>query len=97
MHGWMELLFVAIGLVAPSTPRFRFRLSWFAWMAGNWLLFVSTSFVVSVPRYALTLFPLYVSLALAARRTWLLVLISAVSIGGLVYFAGRFATGAWAF
>jgi len=31
-------------------------------MAGNWLLFVSTAFVVSVPRYSLTLFPLYVSL-----------------------------------
>jgi hypothetical protein len=66
-------------------------------MAGNWLLFVSTAFVVSVPRYSLTLFPLYASLALASRRTVLLVALSALSIGGLIYFAGRFATGAWAF
>lgn len=97
MLGLMELLFIAIGLVATVHAAFRFRLSWFAWMAGNWLLFVSTSFVVSVPRYALTLFPLYVSLALGSRRTLALVLISAASIGGLIFFAGRFANGVWAF
>lgn len=97
MLGWMELLFIAIGLVATVHAAFRFRLSWFAWMAGNWLLFVSTSFVVSVPRYALTLFPLYVSLALLSRRRLALVLVSGVSLAGLVYFAGRFANGVWAF
>jgi hypothetical protein len=97
MQGWMELAFIAIGLAATLHAAFRFRLSWFAWMAGNWLLFVSTSFVMSVPRYALTLFPLYVSLALLSRRRVALALISAVSIGALIYFTGRFSTGAWAF
>jgi hypothetical protein len=66
-------------------------------MAGNWLLFVSTTFVMSTPRYALTLFPMYVSLALISRRRLALVAISAVSLIGLIYFAGRFANGAWAF
>jgi hypothetical protein len=97
MIGWMELLFIAIGLVATVHAALRFRPSWFAWMAGNWLLFISTAFVVSVPRYSLTLFPLYVSLAVATRRGWVLAAVSAVSIAGLVYFAGRFATGVWAF
>ena len=97
MQGWMELTFIAIGLVATVHAAFRFRLSWFVWMAGNLLLFVSTSFVMSVPRYALTLFPLYVSLAVISRRSLVLALISAASIGALIYFAGRFATGAWAF
>jgi hypothetical protein len=45
----------------------------------------------------LTLFPLYTALALATRRTWALVAVSAVSLAGFVYFAGRFATGGWAF
>ncbi len=97
MYGFMELLFVAIGLAGTIYAAFRFRPSWFIWMAGNMLLFVSTSFLLSTPRYALTLFPLYVSLALISARTWLLVLLSAVSIAGFVYFAGRFATGWWAF
>jgi Gpi18-like mannosyltransferase len=97
MQGWMELLFIAIGLVGTVHAALRFRTSWFAWMAGNWLLFVSTSFVMSTPRYVLTLFPMYVSLALASRQRAALVAISAVSIAGFVYFAGRFATGLWAF
>ncbi|MEO8252599.1 MAG: glycosyltransferase family 39 protein [Chloroflexota bacterium] len=97
MLGWMELTFTAIGLVATIHAALRLRPSWFAWMAGNWLLFVSTSFVNSVPRYSLTLFPLFVSMAIASRRTWVLVALSVVSIGALIYFAGRFAVDVWAF
>jgi hypothetical protein len=97
LYGWAELIAIVIGLAGVVHAALRFRPSWFAWMAGNWLLFISTSFVLSVPRYALTLFPLFVSLALVSRRTWVLALVSAVSIGGLVFFAARFATGPWAF
>jgi hypothetical protein len=97
MYGVMELLFVAIGAVGTLVAAFRFRPSWFAWMAGNLVLFVSTSFLLSTPRYALTLFPMFVALALPSRRTWLLVLLSLISIAGFIYFASRFATGAWAF
>jgi hypothetical protein len=97
MHGVMELLFVGLGLAGTLVAAFRFRPSWFAWMAGNLVLFVSTSFLLSTPRYALTLFPLFVALALPTRRTWLLIAVSLVSIGGFIYFASRFATGSWAF
>ena len=93
MHGFMELLFVGIGLVGTLVAAFRFRPSWFAWMAGNLVLFVSTSFLLSTPRYALTLFPLFVAMALPTRRTWLLVALSALSLAGFIYFASRFATG----
>ncbi|HLA64969.1 MAG TPA: hypothetical protein VK600_00140, partial [Candidatus Saccharimonadales bacterium] len=97
LYGWAELIAIVIGLAGVVHAALRFRPSWFAWMAGNWLLFISTSFVLSVPRYALTLFPLFVSMALVSRRTWVLALLSAISIGGLVYFGARFATGPWAF
>jgi hypothetical protein len=66
-------------------------------MLGNLVLFVSTSFLLSTPRYALTLFPLFVILALPTRRAWALIGVSAISLAGFVYFASRFATGAWAF
>jgi Gpi18-like mannosyltransferase len=95
--GWMELLFVVIGLAGTIHMALRRRWAWFVWMAGNWLLFVSTWFVLSVPRYSLTLFPLFVSLALLARWRWLAVVLSLVSLAGLVYFSGRFANGAWGF
>jgi len=38
-----------------------------------------------------------VAMALASRRTWVLVALSAISLAGFIYFAGRFATGYWAF
>jgi hypothetical protein len=97
MYGFMELLFVAIGAVGTLVAAFRFRPSWFAWMLGNLVLFVSTSFLLSTPRYALTLFPLFAALALPTRRLWALVPVSAISLAGFVFFASRFATGAWAF
>jgi hypothetical protein len=97
MHGGMELAFVAIGLVGLVHAAIRFRPSWFAWMAGNWILFISTAFIVSVPRYSLTLFPIFVSMALASRRTAVLVVLSIASVAAFAFFAARFATGAWAF
>jgi hypothetical protein len=97
LYGWTELAFIGLGLAGVIHAAFRFRPSWFAWMAGNWLLFISTSFVLSVPRYSLTLFPLFVSLALLTRRWQVAVLLSGISLIGFVYWAGRFASGEWAF
>ncbi len=97
MNGGMELLFTGMGLAGVIASAFLLRPSYFAWMAGNWLLFTSTSFLLSMPRYTLTLFPLMVLMALATRRTWAMVAVSATSLAGFVYFAARFATGEWAF
>ncbi|HLE58902.1 MAG TPA: mannosyltransferase family protein [Candidatus Limnocylindria bacterium] len=97
MIGWMELLFIGIGLVGTVVVAMRFRPSWFVWMAGNWLLFVSTSFVLSVPRYALTLFPIYAAMAVLSRRWQVAVALGAVSLIGYGFFAMKFANGGWAF
>ncbi len=49
----------------------RLRPSYAVWMTLNLLLFTSTSFILSVPRYSLTLFPLFILFALLGRRpTW---------------------------
>jgi hypothetical protein len=96
-YGWFELVFIALGLAGTVVAAFRFRPSWFVWMAGNWLLFTSTSFVLSVPRYSLTLFPLFAWFALLARRPGVAVGLSLVSIGLLGYFISEFAVGRWAF
>jgi Dolichyl-phosphate-mannose-protein mannosyltransferase len=98
MRGGVELLFAGVGLLATVHAAVRLRPAYFTWMALNWLLFLSTSFVLSVPRYTLTLFPLFISLGLVTeRRRWLTVLISVVFIGAFGYFGARFANGAWAF
>ena len=97
MLGWMELGFIVLGLAGTIYAAFRFRPSWFAWMAGNWLLFVSTSFVMSVPRYSLTLFPLFAWFALAGRRQGWWTAITFGSLLLLALFASRMAIGEWAF
>jgi hypothetical protein len=93
-----ELAFVVLGLVATIATLARHRPTWGVWMAGNWLLFVSTTFVQSVPRYSLVLFGIVVWAALVAERWppvgWLL---AAASATALAYFTWRFGAGQWAF
>jgi hypothetical protein len=98
MIGWVELVFVTLGLVATVATAIWLRPTWAAWMAGNWLMIVSTGFVISVPRYSLALFGIVVWAALAAERWrtagWVL---GAASLTAMGYFAWRFAVGQWAF
>src|SRR6185503_8163118 len=68
MLGWMELVFTGLGLVATVATLAWLRPTWGVWMAGNWLLIVSTGFVMSVPRYSLVLFGLVVWAAIIAER-----------------------------
>ena len=97
MYGITELVAIGLGLAGTVVAAVRYRPGWFTWMAGNWLLFVSTAFVLSVPRYTLTMFPLFASLAQLAERRWVGIVLGAVSVVLLLWFSARFATGAWAF
>lgn len=97
-YGWMELAFTALGLVATVATAVRLRPTWAAWLAGNWLLAVSTGFLSSVPRYSLVMFGIMVLAGIVAER-WKpigLVLV-VVSSGAMAYLATRFAIGLWAF
>jgi hypothetical protein len=98
MIGWMELLFTGLGLAATIATALWLRPTWAAWMAGNWLLIVSTGFVVSVPRYSLVLFGLFAWAALIADR-WPVIgwILGAVSLAAMTSFAWRFGAGYWAF
>ncbi len=97
MLGWMELAFIGLGLVGTVVAALRFRPSWAVWMAGNWLLITSTSFVLSVPRYTLVLFPLFAWFSLLTRSRGAAAGLGLASVLGLTYFAYRFAAGQWAF
>jgi mannosyltransferase PIG-V len=98
MYGGMELLFMVIGLVATVATAIWLRPTWATWMAGNWLLTVSTGFVLSVPRYSLVLFGIMVWTAIIATR-WRAVgwALAAGSAMAMAYFAWRFGSGQWAF
>jgi len=98
MVGWQEFLFLAVGLAGTVWAAFRARASYAVWMALNWLLWASTKFALSVPRYTLVMFPLYILLARASvrRPAWG----AGVVVWSLLFmalFASRFVRGQWAF
>jgi hypothetical protein len=98
MLGWMELAFTGLGLAATVATALWLRSTWAMWMAGNWLLIVSTGFVMSVPRYSLVLFGIVVwGAILADRWRWAGWLLAVASSAAMAYFAWRFASGQWAF
>jgi hypothetical protein len=98
MVGLQELLFISLGLVAVIWCWRKMRPSYGIWVTLNWLLFVSTSFVLSTPRYMLTLFPIYVLFAVVARKSFVAgQLITVWSLLFLAVFASAFVRGFWAF
>lgn len=98
LYGFQELLFIAIGLAFIILGWKHMRNSYRVWMVLNWLLFISTSFILSVPRYTLTLFPMFILMALAARRRPVLgTLFTVWSLMYLGLFTARFVNGGWAF
>lgn len=97
MVGFEELFFAALGLAGLIFCARLLRPSYTIWMGLNWLLFTSTTFMISVPRYTLSLFPLYILLARLSRRPLWYEIITAWSLLSLALFAGLFASGRWAF
>ena len=98
MYGGMELAFIALGFVATVATALWLRPTWAVWMAGNWILAVSTGFVLSVPRYSLPMFGIMVFAAMIADR-WRVVgwILAAASAAAMAYFTWRFGSGQWAF
>jgi hypothetical protein len=98
MVGWQELWFVLLGLGCAVWCWLRERTSYAVWVTLNWLLWTSTNFVLSVPRYTLVLFPLYILFARVgrARPAWG----GAIAVWSLLFmalFVTRFVQGHWAF
>lgn len=98
MYGLQELLFIAIGLAFIIFGWKHMRNSYRVWMVLNWLLFISTSFILSVPRYVLTLFPMFILMAVAVKRRPVLnVAFTAWCLLFLGLFTARYVVWAWAF
>ena len=97
LYGVQETTFIALGLGGTLASALVLRPSYTAWMGLNWLVFTSTSFIVSVPRYSITLFPLFLLFALASRRPAAYAAIGCWSLLFLALFIGQFVQGRWAF
>jgi len=66
--GWFQIVFSMLGLILTIYSFFRLRLSYSLYALATWLLSTSTSFMMSVPRFMLTIFPMFIVLAILGRR-----------------------------
>ena len=97
-EGLFEFVFICFSFLCTVWCWLALRPTYAVWMTLNWLLITSTTFLVSVPRYCLTLFPIFIILArLAAARPLAGRIVTATSLFLLALFAMKFAHGTWAF
>ena len=68
LHADAQLIFAGLGLAAVAAGfKYRLRPSLNVYMVATWLLAISTSYWNSVPRYVLTLFPMFILIGLSPR------------------------------
>jgi hypothetical protein len=96
--GYAQILFAAFGLLMVIAGyKAKLRPSYQAFLLLTWMLSVSTGFWISVPRYVLTMFPMFLTLALLSKKRVVTFAATAISSAALFYFTWLFATGTWAF
>ena len=92
-----EFIFIALGIVVMVWCWRNTRLSYSVWTTLNMLLFISTSFIQSTPRYTLILFPMFIMFARAAVQPLWQTVIPVWSLLFLAFFVSLFVQGKWAF
>lgn len=91
-----EFITLIFTLIVTIFTYFKTRKSYGIYMLLNILLFTSTSFVLSVPRYSLILFPIFITLA-KIKSNISLTVTSISFIILLIYFTYLYTQGKWAF
>jgi hypothetical protein len=96
--GYAQVIFAIFGvLMVLAGYAAKLRPSYQAYSLLTWMLSVSTGFWISVPRYVLTMFPIFIILALYSQKRTVTITIVAVFSAALCFFTWLFATGVFAF
>ena len=95
--GWFEIIFSILGLILIIYSFFRLRLSYSLYALGTWLIVTSTSFWLSIPRYTLSIFPIFIVLAILGRRKEINYTIIFLSLIFYALFLSLFVRFRWAF
>jgi len=97
MVGGAEFVFGILGLVCTIWAFIRLRVSYGVYMLLTWTAITLTSFLLSVPHYTLSLFPIFILLALCSKRSGIFYLTTVVPLLLYSLFLTRFSSGQWAF
>lgn len=93
---WTEFIALILLLITAIYSSFYLRKSYAVYCWLNLILFTSTSFIISTPRYLLIIWPIYIMLG-RIKSTPLNIILNGISIISLTYFTIRFVQGHWAF
>ena len=97
MIGAEELYFVVLGFVCMIASWIKLRPVYAMWITGNWFLVTSATFLVSMPRYSLTMFPIFMLFGLLTKNRFWYAVITVWSLLFLALFTILFVRGQWAF
>ncbi len=96
--GAAPIAFAVFGLVMVGVAVWkRLRPAYTVYMFLSWGLAVSTSWWVSVPRYIMAMFPMFMLMGAYSNRKTVNAVIVAFSLAWLCFFTVLFALGWWAF
>jgi 4-amino-4-deoxy-L-arabinose transferase-like glycosyltransferase len=96
--GVAPLAFAFLGLLAVAGGFVRrLRPSYTVYMLFTWMLAVSTAWWISVPRYVMAMFPMFILLGTLSRRRTVTILITVAFAAALCFFTVLFTLGKWAF
>ena len=95
--GTQELIFTGLGLICSIASWFKLRPVYATWITGNWLLLVCVTFIESMPRYALTMFPIFFLFAFVGENRFWNTVITMWSLLFLALFSSLFVRGWWVF
>jgi Gpi18-like mannosyltransferase len=95
--GLPNFIFSILGFILSCIALWKLRLSYGVYAMGLWIMSNSTGFALSVPRYTLSIFPLFLVLPLLIRSPLLKILLLALFLLIHSIYAGLFILGMWAF
>lgn len=97
LGGPAEIIFALLGLSLTIYGFFRIRLSYCLYALATWVIVTSTGFWLSIPRYTLSMFPIFIAMALLGRKKYVNYLIIFISILFYALFLSSFVRFQWAF
>jgi len=95
--GGEELFATVLTFICSVVCWFKLRPSYATWITGNWILLASVSFIESMPRYAIAMFPMFILFGMLGRSRFWFGVLTCWSILMLAIFSALFVRGWWVF
>ena len=95
--GGEEFFATILMLVCAIISWIKMRPSYATWITGNWILLASVTFIESMPRYALSMFPIFIFFGMLTKSRFWFGVVTFWSILMLAVFSSLFVRGWWVF